>query len=47
MPPTTSWPREQRKLPGIEALKAQLAKDTAMAVQRFDLRVGEPSARAR
>jgi riboflavin kinase/FMN adenylyltransferase len=40
------WLREQRKLPGIEALKAQLAKDIGAAVERFGLRVGEPIARA-
>ncbi len=40
------WLREQRKLPGIEALKVQLAKDIAASVERFDLRAGEPIARA-
>jgi len=40
------WLREQRKLPGIEALKAQLAKDIRSSVERFDLPVGQPIARA-
>jgi len=40
------WLREQRKLPGIETLKAQLAKDIRCAVERFDLPAGEPIARA-
>jgi riboflavin kinase/FMN adenylyltransferase len=38
------WLREQRKLPGIEALKAQLAKDIGSAAERFDLQAGEPIA---
>jgi len=40
------WLREQRKLPGIESLKAQLARDIESAAQRFDLAAGEPIARA-
>jgi riboflavin kinase/FMN adenylyltransferase len=40
------WLREQRKLPGIEALKAQLAKDIGAAVERFDMPAGEPIAQA-
>ncbi len=40
------WLREARKFPGIESLKAQLARDIRSAADRFSLRVGDAIATA-